>query len=572
MGPRFITGILIAVVIVMQAASLFAVAHSTKRQLHEQAKVAAVHQLDSTSKNLSKQVQQFLSPIASQVSISRQLIKDGLLNSRKDDMLALYFLSQLRSNKAMHAMYLGRYDGSFVAVSRWRTDVPSTQPKSVFRAKFVEVDGDTRTINWREYSLSGVLLAQWEDAAASEETDPRLRAWYQNAQSHAKPVWTNAFSLNNSQSQAIATSVNLHDPQNEDAGVLGVSVQLSELSALLSLVPNAHQANAVIFDSSLNEIAVSLPSSALLTGNPDASLVPWKSGESGKQVQHSIPPMDVHGNRLSSIDRDWFSKAGMEVNVQRRIRLFNGALQWRVLLKAPVSEMDAMQQSLVLKDLYQKIAIVLLPGVLALLIVIGLRGSIHRLYRRATVDYLTCALNREEFHNRLSKRLVRAQTGKGRPVDWIGVVLDLDGFKQINDQHGHAAGDDILRTVVSRLQQRVGRYGFVGRLGGDEFAVALKVSPGVDARLAVENLRRWVVEERIRSANNKHTIGMTAGVAVAKSQDTSRTLLDRADQALVAGKAVEKNTTYMTVPKVPRVQPLQKLPPAPQPPVMKQAS
>ena len=367
-------------------------------------------------------------------------------------------------------------------------------------------------------------------------------------------MWTNAFTLGGNNSLAIATSAKLTDSMQKDAGVLGVSVRLSELSELLSTVPIGTLGSAIILDSNLNEIAVSERYSSNVAQPSDASIAPWKTGLNAQQAKAESLSIDGAGHPLAYIDKDWFSPDGAQVNVQRRIKLFDGALQWRVILQSQVAEIDASTKQLVWEDLYQKIAIVLLPGLLALLVVIGLRGSIHRLHRRATIDFLTRALNREEFHARLTRRLLKARSGKGKPVDWIAVVIDLDGFKQINDQHGHDAGDAILVTVVSRLQQKVGRYGFVGRLGGDEFAVALKVAPGVDTRAVVEHLRHWVVRESIRSAKGEHFIGMTAGLAVAEVDDTSHSLLDKADQALVQGKAIEKNRTYIASLEVPAIQ------------------
>ena len=85
-------------------------------------------------------------------------------------------------------------------------------------------------------------------------------------------------------------------------------------------------------------------------------------------------------------------------------------------------------------------------------------------------DSLTGCLNRRGFEERAGAA-IRAAAEAGRP---LGVIaLDLDGFKQVNDSGGHAAGDGVLREVGARLPRAAGRGALIGRLGGDEFAVLL---------------------------------------------------------------------------------------------------
>ena len=104
------------------------------------------------------------------------------------------------------------------------------------------------------------------------------------------------------------------------------------------------------------------------------------------------------------------------------------------------------------------------------------RGFFDQLFYRARHDSLTGLMNRESFYERLGLELARsAQTAQGLSL----VYLDLDDFKNINDRHGHDAGDAVLQEVSRRLRDSVRRTDFAARLGGDEFVVLL---PGVDNR------------------------------------------------------------------------------------------
>jgi diguanylate cyclase (GGDEF)-like protein len=102
-----------------------------------------------------------------------------------------------------------------------------------------------------------------------------------------------------------------------------------------------------------------------------------------------------------------------------------------------------------------------------------LKAAQHELERLASVDALTGLLNRRMFHDRLERALKRAQrTGKS-----VGLLfIDLDAFKLVNDTHGHAAGDAVLKQVARRLQRCVRASDSLCRLGGDEFTIVMEDS------------------------------------------------------------------------------------------------
>jgi diguanylate cyclase (GGDEF)-like protein len=112
------------------------------------------------------------------------------------------------------------------------------------------------------------------------------------------------------------------------------------------------------------------------------------------------------------------------------------------------------------------------------------RAERATLARASHTDPLTGCLNRRGFEERAQDALGSAAAA-GRPVGVI--VLDLDGFKQVNDSAGHAAGDRVLREVGTRLAAVSGRGTLIGRLGGDEFALLLS---GADEHAAGAAARR----------------------------------------------------------------------------------
>jgi diguanylate cyclase (GGDEF)-like protein len=181
--------------------------------------------------------------------------------------------------------------------------------------------------------------------------------------------------------------------------------------------------------------------------------------------------------------------------------------------------------------------IALLHATLMALVVARL---IQQLEWRARHDGLTGLLNRLAMQEALDRQLQRSR----RAGDTFSVVmLDIDHFKQINDRHGHAAGDQALIQTASLLQTSVRNIDRVGRFGGEEFLVLL---PGVDlARAAqvAETLRALLAERRIeREGGAALTMSASFGVAEwhGPSEEPSRLLL-RVDQALYRAKQGGRN-------------------------------
>jgi diguanylate cyclase (GGDEF)-like protein len=144
------------------------------------------------------------------------------------------------------------------------------------------------------------------------------------------------------------------------------------------------------------------------------------------------------------------------------------------------------------------------------------------LRRAAGTDALTGVANRRAWEEG-AERLLAAAGRSGAPL--TVAVLDLDGFKAVNDTGGHAAGDALLRALAAAWRSELRRSDLLGRVGGDEFALCL---PGSDAAATADLLRRL----RAASAG-----AWSAGTATARPGETLAEVLARADAALYRQKA-----------------------------------
>ncbi len=180
-----------------------------------------------------------------------------------------------------------------------------------------------------------------------------------------------------------------------------------------------------------------------------------------------------------------------------------------------------------------------------------LRAGFGRLVERmgeawtlATVDLLTGVLNRQALLARLEDELGRAARYQ-RPCSIV--LVDLDHFKRVNDSHGHAAGDVVLREVAEILRTNVRATDIVGRYGGEEFMIILPETDADAAAASAEKLRRLVGSRAVRLEDGHVlTITLSAGVAGGLGQHLKLDALVRdSDAALYSAKALGRDQVYV---------------------------
>lgn len=166
------------------------------------------------------------------------------------------------------------------------------------------------------------------------------------------------------------------------------------------------------------------------------------------------------------------------------------------------------------------------------------RYSQDELFRRATRDHLTGLANRALFLDRLDHDIAQAQR-ESRP---IGVLMvDMDGLKKLNDEHGHRVGDQALKALASRLAASLRQSDTVARLGGDEFAVIL--SPVADRECAEIVMQRLaeIVHEPMVMNGRRLALGASIGLAMYPDDaDAPAGLVEYADHAMYREKRAKR--------------------------------
>lgn len=165
------------------------------------------------------------------------------------------------------------------------------------------------------------------------------------------------------------------------------------------------------------------------------------------------------------------------------------------------------------------------------------RAKNAELETRVDEDPLTGLLNRRGFLKLLERALAYARRYRANAAL---LFLDLDGFKAVNDEHGHAAGDWVLGRVGRMIAGAVRASDVAGRVGGDEFTVILWNLDEAQARAKARALEVLIAGSDFSQNGQHYALGLSAGFTMLEDSDTSEAVLARADQMMYARKRERK--------------------------------
>jgi len=167
-----------------------------------------------------------------------------------------------------------------------------------------------------------------------------------------------------------------------------------------------------------------------------------------------------------------------------------------------------------------------------------LESQLAQMSELAREDPLTGSLNRRGLDDVFEREQARAKR-RGTPL--CIALLDMDDFKQLNDTHGHGAGDEALIHVVKIIKETLRTMDVIGRFGGEEFLVVLPDTSLEDAMSVVARLKKELTKRIFMHNNQRLLITFSAGVALSAPGEDPKSVLKRADAALYQAKKAGKN-------------------------------
>jgi len=176
------------------------------------------------------------------------------------------------------------------------------------------------------------------------------------------------------------------------------------------------------------------------------------------------------------------------------------------------------------------------PAMVISMLIIYLNIQNEKLSR----DYLTKVYNRGELDNYLRYRINNNSGHK----NIAGIMMDIDDFKKINDQHGHAAGDQALESIADILRKSFRERDFIARYAGDEFIIILEVDGPSDLDKAIERIRKNITQFN-ETKITPYQIDISMGYAIYSGINTmtAEAFLNQIDQLMYEEKKAKKRTT-----------------------------
>jgi diguanylate cyclase (GGDEF)-like protein len=159
-------------------------------------------------------------------------------------------------------------------------------------------------------------------------------------------------------------------------------------------------------------------------------------------------------------------------------------------------------------------------------------------------DELTGVYNRRGFQLRLAQELSRARRFG---LNLSCIMLDIDDFKQINDNFGHSVGDLVLAEIARLLSKKLRKYELIARYGGEEFVILLVQEDGAGALAVAERLRKYIENQRLNISSHQIRVTISLGISCFSRHEplSGEKLIQRADEALYQAKKRGKNRSVL---------------------------
>ena len=521
---------LLGLLILIEVLTVFAVLASqrfaTERALRDYSHELLKNVVDETRENAVA----YLRQAQDSVALASRVFEADLLDIRSPDRLERFFLEQLRVTPQIDALYYGDLSGNFVFSKRDPDSPDGGFLTKIIRTGAIAEQRVTLISRDRHLTETGRRLTP------DDPFDPRDRPWYTRALNRHGEVWTEPYIFYTSKRPGLTVAAAVWKPRNSNIGVVGADIELSAISEFLKTQRIGTSGAAFIVDH--NGDVLAHPLAADLSMNESNEKLRLKrlseldpiTARAGTQLNQRFP-------ELSTLNYTHYDK--FAVGDKSYLSMFVPLLEqdqnhWVMGVYAPEDELaqkirEGQRESIILG-----VAMSLLVVTAAILIGLIMLRPIHNLQRQAAEDPLTGLLNRRGFDEIAAKRLSTMRR-QARPAS--AVMLDIDNFKAINDQYGHAIGDEVLLAVTGRIRSALSDSDLLSRYGGEEFAVVLPDANLGQGRQVAERLRQFVGKSPIKTSAGEITVTVSLGVAERDGigSDIAQ-LLERADQGLLAAK------------------------------------
>lgn len=475
-------------------------------------------------------VETLLGPAENLVVTTASLMEAGVLNVAADEKLERYLFDNIRVNTNFSGMHFGWTNGNFLHVTRSDPNDATSSFVTKIIAKQADGSQKTQLIN-RARSFEEMSRSFIDD-----NYDPRKRPWFK-AIEKGSIQWTQPYVFHSSQLPGVTVSIPVLNPEGVAVGVLGLDIEINNLSNFLSKN-----------ELSANSLAVIATDDHRMVAHTDLDLILKKSVQDASR--YDLAKLDemqddcIDGaiDALKDQGFPFVSDESRGVNFQHKGETHYAAfhsynksgVSWSVIVISPESDFIA---SIRKAQFWQTVSAVigsLLLVLLAFFIVIRFLKPVEALQESVLRNSLTGLYNRRALDD-IGVKLLAQSRSKGQVASIA--IIDIDRFKAINDSFGHPVGDEVLVSVSHRMQNVIKKSDLLVRYGGEEFVVLLLGADLKVAKTVCERLQASVNGSNIQTEHGGIPVTISAGVSeIQPFDETYHPALNLADQALFVAK------------------------------------
>ena len=475
-------------------------------------------------------VDNLLSPAEDLAVVAASLIEDGAITLAPDKALEQYFFHNIRVNTNFSGMYFGWNNGDFLYVTRSNPNDALSPFLTKIITKNPEGTRETQLINRNR------LFEEIERKTIDDQYDPRTRPWFKALQK-GSIMWTQPYIYHTSKLPGVTVSIPVVNAQGEALGVLGLDIEVSNLSNYLS--KNVLSANSIALIATDDDRMVAHT-------DLDLILVPSPK-DKGKQQLATLKQMgdECIDGALEALNSEGLSFVSDEIRSvdfqhegQRHYAVFNSynklGVNWTVVVISPESDFLSTIRNAQFWQIVSAVIGSLLLTALAFIVALKLLRPVKELQERVLRNPLTGLYNRRAL-DQMGVGLIKKNHQKGRAVSVA--IIDIDLFKAINDTFGHTVGDEVLVSVSERMQKVLKKSDFLVRYGGEEFVILLFGADLTTANTICERLQRAVNSSKVLTQSGGIPVTVSVGVSeISPDDDSYHSALNLADQALYLAK------------------------------------
>lgn len=478
--------------------------------------------LKNTTEESMRQTQDFLKTAEVQASLSAAVIQKSVISANDIQTQENYFVSQLQLHPNTAGMYVANKLGSFFYVSR-SMDITKGQ----YRSKHIDRDtGSTKTEIWWRNDEAGNTAISTEEV---DDFDPRMRPWYQKSVADKALIWTDPYIFFTTQKLGITTAVPIVDSNGDVLGAIGVDVELTELADSLGKMAISHYGSSFIIDG--NGVLIATPAlqkKYAATGNEkelELLNIQNSDDELAKLAYKSV---------IDGYSRFGFDYENGEYMVETMPLSVSGGKNWRIVTYAEKNEFlpDLRKSD---KQNYSLAGIITILSILLGWYVANITWRpVVEMENNANYDPLTLLFNRR-FLLKRANTLISAAIVKNQPLSVV--MIDIDNFKQINDNYGHTIGDKVIKIFANRLLNQQRQLDIAARYGGEEFVLILPNTTLEVAKSVIENAR-LTISSRLYDVDD-YILKVTFSAGIASLTDANQSFKDIlavADKAMYISK------------------------------------